>query len=239
MSDVTRGGTAGPVHVPVRGKAHGHDHPALVHHFADLDQQREASSLGMWLFIAQEIMFFGGLFLLYAVYRNLYPHAFAEASSHLDWRLGAFNTAVLIGSSLTMAMAVHAAALGHRKAIAWWLIATIVLGAVFLGVKVVEYGEKFEHHLVPGPHFHYEGPDARPAQIFFSLYFSMTGLHALHMIVGIPILACMAWMGWRGRFGPEYHTPVELTGLYWHFVDIIWIFLFPLLYLLGAHQPHM
>ena len=206
-----------------------------MHHFEDLGQQKESSSLGMWLFIAQEIMFFGGLFLTYTIYRALYSSAFAEASSHLEWQLGALNTAVLIGSSLTMAMAVHAAALGHRKAIAWWLIATIVLGLVFLGVKVEEYDQKFEHHLVPGPHFQYEGPDAPQAQIFFSLYFAMTGLHALHMIVGIPILAYMAWRGWRGAFGPEYHTPVELTGLYWHFVDIIWIFLFPLLYLIGSH----
>jgi cytochrome c oxidase subunit 3 len=218
---------------------HVHGHPALVHHFENLDQQKDASSLGMWLFIAQEIMFFGGLFLAYATYRALYGPVFAEASSHLDWFLGAVNTAVLIGSSLTMAMAVHAAALGHRKGIAWWLIATIFLGLVFLAVKVVEYGEKFEHHLVPGPHFRYEGPGAPQAEIFFSLYFAMTGLHALHMIVGIPILAYMAWRGWQGRFGPEYHTPVELTGLYWHFVDIIWIFLFPLLYLLGAHQQHL
>jgi cytochrome c oxidase subunit III len=229
------------VHVDAHGHAHQHrgpDHPALVHHFEDLEQQKDAASLGMWLFIAQEIMFFGGLFLAYAVYRVLYGHAFAEASSHLDWKLGAANTVVLIGSSLTMAMAVHAAAKGHRKQIAAWLLATIVLGGVFLGVKVVEYGDKFEHHLVPGASFRYEGPDARPAQIFFSLYFAMTGLHALHMIVGIPILGYMAWQGWKGRFGPAYHTPVEMTGLYWHFVDIIWIFLFPLLYLLGAHQVH-
>jgi cytochrome c oxidase subunit III len=235
LSEVTHRATDGNVH----GHGHVHGHPALVHHFENLDQQKDASSLGMWVFIAQEIMFFGGLFLAYSVYRALYGHVFAEASSHLDWKLGAVNTAVLIGSSLTMAMAVHAAALGHRKAIAWWLIATIVLGMVFLGVKVEEYSQKFEHHLVPGPHFQYEGPDAPQAQIFFSLYFAMTGLHALHMIVGIPILAYMAWRGWQGRFGPEYHTPVELTGLYWHFVDIIWIFLFPLLYLLGAHQAHL
>jgi cytochrome c oxidase subunit 3 len=227
------------MHGAADGHAHGHGHPALVHHFENLDQQKEASALGMWLFIAQEIMFFGGLFLVYAVYRALYGRIFAEASSHLDWQLGAINTAVLIGSSLTMAMAVHAAALGHRKAITGWLIATIALGLVFLGVKVVEYGEKFKHNLVPGPHFKYLGPDGPQAQIFFSLYFAMTGLHALHMIVGIPILAYMAWRGWQGRFGPAYHTPVELTGLYWHFVDIIWIFLFPLLYLLGAHQQHL
>ena len=211
-----------------------HHHPALQHHFADLEEQKDASTLGMWLFLAQEVLFFGGLFLAYAVYRVLYGGAFAEASSHLDWKLGAANTVVLIGSSLTMAMAVHAAAHGNRKQIAAWLLATIVLGGVFLGVKVVEYGDKFEHHLVPGPGFRYEGPDARPAQIFFSLYFAMTGLHALHMIIGIPILAAIAWMAQRGRFSPEYHSPVEMVGLYWHFVDIVWIFLFPLLYLVGG-----
>ena len=212
-----------------------HHHPALAHHFENLGQQKEASSLGMWVFIAQEVMFFGGLFLAYTVYRNLYPAAFAEASHHLDWKLGGINTAVLILSSLTMALAVRAAALGHRRQIVLFLIATVVLGSIFLGVKVVEYGDKFEHHLVPGPHFQFGGPNAHPAQIFYSLYFAMTGLHALHMIIGIPIILVLAWKAHRGRFGPEYHTPVEMTGLYWHFVDIIWIFLFPLLYLVGHH----
>ncbi|HEY5725160.1 MAG TPA: cytochrome c oxidase subunit 3 family protein [Methylomirabilota bacterium] len=212
-----------------------HHHPALAHHFEDLDGQKEASSLGMWLFIAQEVMFFGGLFLAYTVYRNLYPAAFAEASHHLDWKLGGINTAVLILSSLTMALAVRAAALGHRKQIVLFLILTVVLGSIFLGVKVVEYGDKFEHHLVPGPHFQFAGPNARPAQIFYSLYFAMTGLHALHMIIGIPILLLLAWKAHRGAYGPAYHTPVEMTGLYWHFVDIVWIFLFPLLYLVGHH----
>ncbi len=212
-----------------------HHHPALAHHFENLDEQKEASSLGMWLFIAQEVMFFGGMFLAYTVYRNLYPAAFAEASHHLDWKLGGINTAVLILSSLTMALAVRAAALGHRKQIVLFLVATVVLGSIFLGVKVVEYGDKFEHHLVPGPHFQFPGPNARPAQIFYSLYFAMTGLHALHMIIGIPILLVLAWKAHRGRYGPAYHTPVEMTGLYWHFVDIVWIFLFPLLYLVGHH----
>ena len=212
-----------------------HHHPALAHHFADLGGQKEASSLGMWVFIAQEVMFFGGLFLAYTVYRNLYPAAFAEASHHLDWKLGGINTAVLILSSLTMALAVRAAALGHRKQIVLFLVATVVLGSIFLGVKVVEYADKFEHHLLPGPHFQFPGPNAGPAQIFYSLYFAMTGLHALHMIIGIPILLVLAWLAQRGRFGPEYHTPVEMTGLYWHFVDIVWIFLFPLLYLVGHH----
>lgn len=212
-----------------------HHHPALAHHFENLGEQKEASSLGMWVFIAQEVMFFGGMFLAYTVYRNVYPAAFAEASHHLDWKLGGINTAVLILSSLTMALAVRAAALGHRKQIVLFLIATVVLGSIFLGVKVVEYGDKFEHHLVPGPHFQFPGPNARPAQIFYSLYFAMTGLHALHMIIGIPILLVLAWMAHRGRYGPEYHTPVEMTGLYWHFVDIVWIFLFPLFYLVGHH----
>jgi cytochrome c oxidase subunit 3 len=212
-----------------------HHHPALAHHFENLGEQKEASSLGMWLFIAQEVMFFGGLFLAYTVYRNVYPGAFAEASHHLDWKLGGINTAVLILSSLTMALAVRAAALGHRKQIVLFLILTVVLGSIFLGVKIVEYGDKFEHHLVPGPHFQFPGPNARPAQIFYSLYFAMTGLHALHMIIGIPILLILAWKAHRGGYGPEYHTPVEMTGLYWHFVDIVWIFLFPLLYLVGHH----
>ena len=212
-----------------------HHHPALAHHFENLGEQKEASSLGMWLFIAQEVMFFGGLFLAYTVYRNVYPAAFAEASHHLDWKLGGINTAVLILSSLTMALAVRAAALGHRQQIVLFLIATVVLGSIFLGVKIVEYGDKFEHHLVPGPHFQFPGPHARPAQIFYSLYFAMTGLHALHMIIGIPILLVLAWKAHRGGYGPAYHTPVEMTGLYWHFVDIVWIFLFPLLYLVGHH----
>jgi len=222
-------------------------HPALVHHFPDLARQKEAAGLGMWVFIAQEIMFFGGLFLAYTIYRNLHYPAFAAGSHHLDLTLGAVNTAVLICSSLTMAMAVHSAALGHRKQIVAYLIATIALGSVFLGIKTVEYLDKFEHHLVPGPHFSAEelkgkdggplGPeDAKHAEIFFSLYFAMTGLHATHMIIGIPIIAVIALMAQRGRFGPEYYTPVEMVGLYWHFVDIVWIFLFPLLYLIPGHH---
>jgi cytochrome c oxidase subunit 3 len=209
-----------------------HHHPALAHHFHDLPEQKEAATLGMWVFIAQEVMFFGGLFLAYTIYRALYSRAFAEAAHHLDWKLGAFNTAVLIGSSLTMALAVHAAAVGHRKKIVTNLLLTITLGAVFLGVKVVEYKDKFEHHLVPGPGFRFDGSDPRGAQVFYSLYFAMTGLHALHMIIGIPILATIALLARKGRYSPAYHTPVEMTGLYWHFVDIVWIFLFPLLYLI-------
>jgi cytochrome c oxidase subunit 3 len=229
-----------------RGKG---DAGALQHHFSDLEQQKEASSLGMWVFIAQEVLFFGGLFTTYAVYRHQYPVAFSAGSHHLNWRIGFFNTLVLIGSSLTMVMAAHSAAMGRRRRIVGFLLATILLGGVFLSVKYFEYGEKIRpclgdgSHagcLVPGERFdpgvlHLSGASGREAQIFFSLYFGMTGLHALHMIIGIPIILTIAAMAARGRFSPAYHTPVELVGLYWHFVDIIWIFLFPLFYLIGAH----
>jgi cytochrome c oxidase subunit 3 len=226
---------------PVHARASGSAHPALVHHFESLPDQKEAATLGMWLFLVTEVMFFGGFFLVYTIYRSLYFHAFVQSSHHLNLTLGAANTAVLICSSLTMAMAVHASALGQRRATVAWLLATVLLGSVFLGVKVVEYKDKFDHHLVPGAGFeaedlHLTGDDARHAQTFFSLYFGMTGLHALHMIIGIPLILVMAAMAQRGRFSREYHTPVELTGLYWHFVDIVWIFLFPLLYLIGRHR---
>jgi cytochrome c oxidase subunit III len=211
-----------------------HHHPALQHHFANLDEQKDASTLGMWLFLAQEVLFFGGLFAAYTVYRSLYYGGFAEASHHLNYVLGGANTAVLIFSSLTMALAVRAAALGKKQQVVIFLILTILLGAVFLGVKVVEYKEKFDHHLVPGHGFVWEGPNRNAAEIFYSLYFAMTGLHALHMIIGIPILAVIAWWAHRGKYTPAYHTHVEMVGLYWHFVDIVWIFLFPLLYLVGG-----
>jgi cytochrome c oxidase subunit 3 len=212
-----------------------HAHHAYAHQFDSAEQQHGASQLGMWVFIAQEILFFGGLFLVYTVYRFTYPAAFAQASHHLDVTLGCINTAVLIGSSLTMALAVHGAQLGRRWTQVFFLIFTIVLGSVFLGIKAIEYGHKFHEHLVPGPTFLFPGGDAQHAQIFFSLYFVMTGLHALHMVIGIAILGVLTFMAWRGAYDGAYYSPVELTGLYWHFVDIIWIFLFPLLYLIGRH----
>jgi cytochrome c oxidase subunit 3 len=212
--------------------AHDQD---FAHQFDSAEQQHGAAQLGMWVFIAQEILFFGGLFLAYTYYRFLFPEAFAQASHHLDVTLGCINTAVLIGSSLTMALAVHGAQLGKRWPQVIFLILTIVLGSIFLGIKTIEYGHKFHEHLVPGPNFLFPGGDAVHAQVFFSLYFVMTGLHALHMIIGIAILAVLTVMAWRGSFDGAYYSPIELTGLYWHFVDIIWIFLFPLLYLLGRH----
>jgi cytochrome c oxidase subunit 3 len=215
-------------------------HPTtFAHQFDDARQQREASTLGMWVFLATEILFFGGVFAAYTVYRLANPDVFAVASNELDLKLGFINTLVLICSSFTMATAVYNAQRGNRKWIIFFLVATITLGMVFLGIKAVEYAQKFEHHLVPGSSFRIEGTDPARAQIFFSLYFAMTGLHALHMIIGAGMMIALIIMAWKGRFSPEYHTPVELGGLYWHFVDIIWIFLFPLLYLLGRSvAPH-
>jgi cytochrome c oxidase subunit III len=208
---------------------------AAAHQFDDLAQQHEADTLGMWAFLLTEVMLFGGLFLGYAVYRWSFPEAFAEASHRLDVWLGSINTAVLIGSSLTMAFAVHSAQTNERRGLIRFLLLTILLGLVFLGIKGTEYGHKFAEHLVPGANFVYTGPQARHVQLFFSFYFGMTGLHAFHMLIGIGLLGVLVWQAWRGRFSAAYYAPVELIGLYWHFVDIVWIFLFPLLYLLGRH----
>ena len=219
---------------PGRWKLASTDSP-LHHHFVALEQQHEASTLGMWAFLITEIMFFGGLFTLFIVYVSAYAEAFADASHHLDIVLGSTNTAVLIGSSLTMAMAVRSAQLGKRNALIGFLLLTMVLGCVFLGIKGVEYAHKFEQHLVPGSTFKYEGPLGPHAQLFFSFYFAMTGLHALHMVVGVGLMIWLLVHSWRGRFSPTYFWPVEVSGLYWHFVDIVWIFLFPLLYLVARH----
>ena len=210
-------------------------HGIVAHHFDDSVQQHEAASLGMWAFLATEVLFFGGMFLAYTIYRFLFPVAFSQASNHLDIWLGTTNTAVLIASSLTVVLAVHAAATNKSRLLFWLLLLTALLGAIFLGIKFTEYQHKFEEHLVPGFDFHYPGEYARPATIFFSLYFAMTGMHALHMIIGIGAFLVLAWEARRGHYSNLYYTPVELTGLYWHFVDIIWIFLFPLFYLLGRH----
>lgn len=213
---------------PMRDRAYG-----LQHHFDSYEQQQEASYLGMWLFLVTEILFFGGLFAAYIVYRTQNPAAFAAASNELDLAWGTINTAVLIGSSLTMALAVWASQTGRRKATVGMLLATLALGSTFLGIKAIEYSHKFHEHLVPGPGFEFEGPFAAGAQMFFNLYFLMTGLHALHMVIGAGLLVATTILAWKGRFSPQNHNFVEGVGLYWHFVDIVWIFLFPLLYLLG------
>jgi len=213
-------------------------HPAhLAHHFDDAAQQRESASLGMWAFLVTEVMFFGALFAAYIVYQSRYPAAFAEAAQHLNVPLATINTAVLLTSSLAMALGVHAAQTGARRATAGYLLLTIALAAAFLAIKGYEYYGEYREGLIPlgGLQFSYAGADPRQAQLFFDFYFAMTGLHALHMIIGIGVLAVLALLAWRGRFSPEYNTPVELTGLYWHFVDVVWVFLFPLLYLLHRH----
>lgn len=209
---------------------------ALRHQFDDLEQQKDASVFGMWIFLVTEVMFFGGMFTGYTVYRYKFHEAFMAGSDKLDLVLGGVNTVVLIVSSLTMALAVHAAQTNKRKQLIWFLILTMALGAAFLGIKAVEYTHKFHENMVPGPSFQFEGVAHHPSELYFSFYFAMTGFHALHMIVGIALLAVILWMSVKGRFSSEYYNPVEVSGLYWHFVDIVWIFLFPLLYLVGHHK---
>ena len=187
----------------------------------------------MWVFLVTEVMFFGGLLMAYLIYRIWYPEAWAEGSEELSIALGGFNTVVLITSSLTMALGVRSAQTGAPRATVKWLLITIALGLTFLVVKFFEYKEKWDLNHIPGPNFIFEGrPDLAPhLEIFYSLYFALTGLHALHMVVGVSILSVVTWMAYRRRFTPNWYTPVELSGLYWHFVDVVWIFLFPLLYL--------
>jgi len=214
--------------------SHSHSHPqGLVHHFDDLGQQKEAATLGMWGFLITEILFFGGLITSYIVLRALYPEVFLYGSHQLDWKLGGVNTLVLLISSLTMAFAVHAAHEGNQKGTYRYLIATMFFGAIFLVVKYFEYMAKVDHHLIPGTaSFTFHDTDPGHAQIFFFLYFAMTGVHALHMIVGIGFVGWIARNVKKGMYTKDYYNPVEMTGLYWHFVDIVWIFLYPLLYLI-------
>ena len=299
-------------HADTHEEFHYHE-PGLQHQFEDMKQQEESVSIGMWAFLAQEIMFFGGLFTAYLVMRSRYPMAFAAGSNHLDAFMGGLNTLVLIVSSLTMALTVYYAQRGNRNMQVIMIILTMIFGATFLGVKVIEYTDKWNHGLVPvtgwnkrtyegeharneplvlpfetravaaettgGTEVHHPNPRgefmipesdlqlARLAQegnfltsaerigyfsngqldlnkfrdkvrIFFYIYFVMTGLHALHMIIGLGIMLWLLWMAWRNTFSAQYYMPVEMSGLYWHFVDIVWIFLFPLLYLLGRHFLH-
>ena len=251
-------------------------HPAhLAHQFDSMEQQRQASSLGMWIFLVTEVMFFGGLIAAFVVYRSLYHKEFVDAARHLSIAWGGFNTVVLLGSSLTMAMAVRASQLGERKQLVRYLIMTMGLGTIFLGVKGIEWTTDYKHHLAPGFNFRWEGPPGahdihaaaasaetletpglvnpeteadydkeyaradtgQRAQMFFVLYFFMTGLHGIHMIIGIGVVAVMCWLSWRGWMSGCGATQIEVTGLYWHFVDIVWVFLYPLLYLINIHYP--
>jgi cytochrome c oxidase subunit 3 len=220
-----------------------HHNPELRHHFADMEQQKHAASLGMWLFLGTEVMFFGGMFLAYLIYRIWYYPEFAAASRTLNLEIGTANTAVLICSSLTVALGIRAAQMNKRMLTVVLLILTLVFGLAFLGIKGYEWHEKFVEHHIPGPTFNFEADPAHPelkinqqhAQIFFSMYFAMTGMHAVHMIIGVGIFLWLIYQAWKGRFNSEYYTPLENAGLYWHFVDIIWIYLFPLFYLIDRH----
>ena len=253
-------------------------HPALAHQFDSMEQQQDASTFGMWVFLLTEIMMFGGLFTAYMIYRLKYYPAFVAGSTSISVSWGFANTLVLIGSSFTMAMAVWSAQTGRKKGQVWFLIGTMILGAAFLGVKAKEYYDKYEECHIPGlgaghqvigkpfnawggceiknPKLgniaqeiveraeknHEEIPlaaatqTAKQSEIFFGFYFAMTGLHAFHMIIGLGLLSWLLLRANRGEFNSQYFTPVELGGLYWHFVDIVWIFLFPLLYLISRHQ---
>jgi cytochrome c oxidase subunit III len=211
--------------------------PALAHHFNDLTQQRQAAELGMWLFLVTEFMFFSGLFLAYFVYRRWYPAEFAAGSYSMDVVLGTINTGVLLTSSLTMALAVAAAEHGRQRAVAGLLAVTLALGGVFLAIKAFEYHHKYEHHLIPfaGLPFEYAGTQEQAGlAAFFNLYFLMTGLHAFHMVIGIVMLAILIALALRQRLPADRSIVVHNIGLYWHFVDLVWVYLFPFFYLVAA-----
>lgn len=204
--------------------------------FDDLDQQTEAAHLGMWLFLGTELLFFGALFAAYTVYRFSYPRAFAAGSHDLMMWAGATDTAILLVSSFAVAMAVHAAQTGSRRLLSLLLVVGAALGATFLVLHGYEYYRDYVEHHIPGKHFHFEGnaPDNK-VQLFYVIYFCMTGLHSIHVAVGVGLLLVMAVRAWLGHFSKEYYTPVEVSGLYWHFVDLVWVFLFPLFYLVAVH----
>ena len=212
-------------------------HPTLPVQFRDVDQQRETATLGMFVFLLTEMMMFGGLFCSYLVYRTLYYPSFVEGSKHMDLWIGAVNTAVLICSSLTMALGVKAAQKGRSKTIVFFMAITLVFGCTFLALKGVEYYQHWRLHEVPGFNFRFvsnaPGVDPDKVQLFFSLYFIMTGLHALHMLIGIGLVTGVLIYAYKGHYTESYYNPVENVGLYWHFVDIVWIYLLPLLYLIS------
>ena len=222
------------------------EEPILEVQFDDREQQHEASTFGMWLFLATEVMFFGGLIAAYAVYRSTFPREFALASEHMKLWLGFVNTVILLGSSLTMALAVRAAQLRAHRQLLMYLVLTMALGSAFLGVKAKEYTDEYHEKLIPGWNFQVpeknraevqqEGLSPGRMEMFFVLYFFMTGLHAIHLIVGIGLVGVMTYLSWRRWFSGGGATQIEVTGLYWHFIDIVWVFLYPMLYLIDVHS---
>ena len=205
----------------------------LAHHFSDPEQQLESGKLGMWLFLATEILLFGGLFCAYTIFRSLHPAAYTEAHHFLDWRLGGLNTIVLLISSLTVALAIRSAQVNSKSGIIINLVITLACAATFLVVKYFEYSHKFHDGLLPGYYFTANVHNPDQTHIFFGIYFLMTGLHGIHVVIGMTVIVWLLWRTVRGDFGSHYFMPLELGGLYWHLVDLIWIFLFPLLYLVG------
>jgi cytochrome c oxidase subunit 3 len=228
-------------HAPASG-----DEAILEVQFDDLEQQHQTSMIGMWLFLATEVLFFGGLITAYAVYRSTSIREFEQASRHMAVWLGFLNTVILLGSSLTMAMAVRAAQLRTHRELVVYLGLTMALGSGFLGVKAIEYSEEFREHLVPGWDFQVHEHDRGAVEqeqlnpgryeMFFVLYFFMTGLHAIHLIVGIGLVGIMAYLSYHRWFSGGGATQIEVTGLYWHFIDIVWVFLYPMLYLINVHS---
>lgn len=214
-------------------------HPRhLRHQFDDVHQQRTSAALGMWVFLVTEVMFFGGLFAAYTIYRYWYFQEWDAASRELSIAWGGFNTFVLLTSSLTMAFAVDSAASGNIKALKRNLILTLLLGIAFVGIKGIEYYGKWEHHLIPGQNFQWHGivpGDIGAVELFYVFYFIMTGIHAFHMLIGFGLLTYLIVQTKRGEYSAEFYTPVEIIGLYWHLVDIVWVFLFPLLYLIDRN----
>lgn len=206
---------------------------ALAPQFDDAEQQRTASNLGIWIFLATEILFFGVLFAAYTITRVRFPEAFAAGSRLTNLPLAAVNTAVLVTSSLTMALGVYAARRGARRALVGWLGLTVALACAFLAIKAVEYRLDYLEHLVPALDFRFAGPQADQVELFFYMYFFITGVHALHVLIGIGCITTIAVMASRNAFSPAYFTPVDVTGLYWHLVDVIWLFVFPILYLIS------
>ncbi len=204
-----------------------------AHHFKNADEEFQSCKQAMWIFLVTEVLFFSGLFMAYAVLRVFYPDMMKDVHHLLNWRLGALNTVILICSSLTMALAVSASQRGEKDKIVRNLWLTLMFAGGFLVVKFFEYSHKIHEHILPGALYHYEELKVAKAPLFFSVYFVMTGIHGLHVIIGMGIIYWLIRRASRNEFGPNYYTPVEITGLYWHFVDLVWIYLFPLLYLVS------
>ena len=217
---------------PATAIDHTHHDPTLQHHFSTKEQQFDTSKIGMWLFLTTEILMFGGLFVGFGLMQGKFPEAFLQAHHHLDKSLGALNTIVLLVSSFTMVMAVWAASKSKQKQLITYLLITLLCAGIFLVVKYFEYSHKFHEGLLPGKFYSHEGDTVPNQFVFFSFYFMMTGLHGFHILGGMVVITWLLIRAMKGHFNSTYYTPVDLVGLYWHLVDMIWIYLFPLLYLI-------